>query len=58
LSLQNIGSDFTPYLPVQFLGSIIENPGTFTSCGIAGDNQQHFPGEAPEIDVGDSWEYW
>jgi hypothetical protein len=24
------------------------NPGAFTGCGIAGDNQQHFPREAPD----------
>jgi hypothetical protein len=23
------------------------NPGTVTRCGIAGDNQQHLPDEAP-----------
>jgi amidase len=25
------------------------NPGTLKSCGIDGDNQQHFPGEAPHF---------
>ena len=25
------------------------NPGTITGCGAAGDGQQHFPDEAPEI---------
>jgi hypothetical protein len=30
------------------------NPGILTSCGIVEDNQQHFPGEAPEL-LSESW---